>query len=234
MNAQQFQKTQFFNPEIHVAILMAIEPGAKFLAPKTFTNKVALASIKKEITDFVDFLDTLAPARIEIPPAGTYNITPIGKSSPFGKIAPLPKISPVPDAAKPAKKAKPALPTKSEIETSAPVEKIERAILAQLYAKRKELAEKYYKAPDKKKAAIMSELETVGLAMRNKEGLIAKNWPLPKKSDLKTVTVMGGFKDGVFHGSDKQVFQYLKNLRTCQAQAEKEGLPWGGIKVVIS
>lgn len=75
MNAQQFQQTRFFNPEIHISILTAIEPGAKIKTEIPAPAKIVKAKPAPQ-----------KPAPLPIAP-------PIPKAPPLRKVTP--KVAPV-------------------------------------------------------------------------------------------------------------------------------------------
>lgn len=210
-------------------------------------------TIKIEV--FVPGLEVPQTVKIEVPKAKKAKVVPIAQkmvdAAPIPTPAPLPEKkpfvvkaaqieAPTPAAPEPAlkieKAPKPAKakPAAKQPETfdhlnpaqfSAMVENLQADIL-RLKTERTKIASDY----DEKRDA--ARVEQINKRLKDLYFMRSKLAPVPPMPKLKKV-ILSGFKSGEFIGTDAQILNHLKNIRACQKQAEKEGLPCEGLRVQI-
>ena len=187
---------------------------------KTKTVKTAPAPAKKAVR--VILKETVQPApeitstRVEITTdvarPHLLKITPIAKIAPIPKVAPLPKIAPLP--------ANCAAYTPETIR--AEIDGLNKRL-----AKAREGYAKHGSNQHEKDLLLIKSLLKTACFIRSK---IA---PIPTLPKIKTVTVTG-YCESVYHGTDAQILVHLRNMAKSQRVASKEGLPFEGMKMVVT
>lgn len=176
--------------------------------------KAAPAPVKKAVRVILKETAQPAPqpAPAEIARPHLAKIAPIAKIAPLPKVAPLPKIAP--------------LPANCQAYTPESIQ----AELTMLYT----LLDKYRaaysdKPTEKNKANLLSTKALLKTACF----IRSKIAPIPTLPKIKTVTVTG-YAESVYHGTDAQILVHLRNMAKSQRVASKEGLPFEGMKMVVT
>ncbi len=154
------------------------------------------------------------PAPAEIARPHLAKITPIAKIAPLPKVTPLPKVAPLP--------ANCAAYTPETIH--AEIDRLNKR-LGVVREKLNEGGTGYAKA--EKELFLIKALLKTACFIRSK---IA---PIPTLPKIKTVTVTG-YAESVYHGTDAQILVHLRNMAKSQRVASKEGLPFEGMKMVVT
>jgi hypothetical protein len=144
---------------------------------------------------------------------------------------PAPIPAPIPSQAKPQKEAKRPQAKAENYDHLTPAEKAAitenlQADINRLLKQKTEIAAEYSYLTAREK------LEPINKRLKELYFLRSKIAPVPQMPKLKKV-IFSGFKSGEFIGTDAQILNHLKNIKTCQKQAEKEGLPCDGLRVQI-
>lgn len=187
---------------------------------KTKTVKTAPAPAKKAVR--VILKETAQPApeiestRVEITAdiarPHLLKITPIAKIAPIPKVTPLPKVAPLP------------------ANCAAYTPEIIHAEIDRLFSKKAKLVMAYETF---KSSKTLAEIESVKSLLKTACFIRSKIAPIPTLPKIKTVTVTG-YAESVYHGTDAQILVHLRNMAKSQRVASKEGLPFEGMKMVVT